>query len=174
MTENKIYTGIGSRDTPIPVCNLMTNVAKTLDQCGYILRSGGAKGADSAFEAGSTNKQIFLPWKRFNSNPSPLFDVCPIAMGIAKTFHPKWSRLNNSARLFHGRNVYQVLGKDCNSPTDFIICWTSDGKASGGTGQALRIAKHYQIPIYNLYNDSDRILLNTLLKEIIQLTKQPN
>ena len=25
------------------------------------------------------------------------------------------------------------------------------GKESGGTGQALRIAAHYDIPIYNLY-----------------------
>lgn len=51
--------------------------------------------------------------------------------------------------------MYQVLGYDLKTPSDMVICWTKDGGASGGTGQALRIAKDYNIPIYNLYNTKD-------------------
>ena len=45
------------------------------------------------------------------------------------------------------RNGYQVLGADLQTPTDFIICYTKDGKGEGGTGQALRIAKDYDIQV---------------------------
>jgi len=50
------------------------------------------------------------------------------------------------------RNSHQIFGWDMLKESDFIICWTKDGKFSGGTGQALRIADHYGIKIYNLYN----------------------
>jgi hypothetical protein len=35
------------------------------------------------------------------------------------------------------------------SPVDFIVCWTPYGEVTGGTGQALRIAKANEIAIYN-------------------------
>lgn len=31
-----------------------------------------------------------------------------------------------------------------------VICWTKEGKRGGGTGQALRIAQHFYIPIFDL------------------------
>ena len=36
------------------------------------LRSGGADGADLAFEIGAANKEIYLPSKDFNNNSSDL------------------------------------------------------------------------------------------------------
>lgn len=50
----------------------------------------------------------------------------------------------------HARNCYQVLGADLRTPTQFVICWTPRGSGEGGTGQALRIAKAYNIPIFDL------------------------
>jgi hypothetical protein len=50
------------------------------------------------------------------------------------------------------RNSFQVLGPDLQSPVSFVVCWTTGGKISGGTGQALRIAKDLSIPIFNLYD----------------------
>ena len=49
---SKIYTGIGSRNTPKEVLELMKTIGKYLGCLGYELRSGGADGADSAFESG--------------------------------------------------------------------------------------------------------------------------
>lgn len=51
------YTGIGSRETPQEIQNLMFKIAQKLDS-KYILRSGGADGADLAFEKGSSKKEI--------------------------------------------------------------------------------------------------------------------
>ena len=54
------YAGIGSRKTPPHVLAAMTQIAEALAERGYILRSGGAGGADSAFEkgAGSAKKSF--------------------------------------------------------------------------------------------------------------------
>ena len=41
-----------------------------------------------------------------------------------------------------------------NPPSNFVVCYTPDGKASGGTGQAIRIAEYYNIPIYNLFYEN--------------------
>ena len=55
-----------------------------------------------------------------------------------------------------------MLGPELMDPVNFIVCWTKDGKATGGTGQALRIAADpaYAIPIFNLYDTEayDRLL----------------
>lgn len=115
---------------------------------------GGAAGADSSFENGVQNpemKRIFLPWKDFNGNNSPFYIVSEDAMKLAKEFHPSWNRLSPFAKKLIARNGYQVLGGNLDSPVDFIICYTSNGKVAGGTGQALRIAKQYNIPVHNLY-----------------------
>lgn len=162
----KIYTGIGSRKTPINVQRAMTDIARHFSRHKWILRSGGADGADLAFEKGADLKQIFLPWKGFNGNDSPFYEHNEEAARIAAKYHPRWGRLNNSARAMHTRNVYQVLGYDLKTPTSLVICWTADGKASGGTGQALRIAKDANIPIYNLYNEEDIIRLKILMDDM--------
>jgi hypothetical protein len=63
-----------------------------------------------------------------------------------------------------GRNAYQVLGMDLKTKSDFLVCWTVSGatdlssneiiRNSGGTGQAMRIAKAYGIPFFNLKDKS--------------------
>jgi hypothetical protein len=62
------------------------------------------------------------------------------------------------------RNAMQILGEDGNTPVEMVVCWTKDGKASGGTGQALRIAEYYSIPIFNLKNDGAIEQLKMFLK----------
>jgi hypothetical protein len=131
----------------------MTEIARFLEGKGYVLRSGGASGADSAFEAGvknHANKEIYLPWKGFNMNPSPLCGVSAEALAMAEKFHPAWDECSTGARELHARNCYQVLGGDLQTPAKFVVCWTKDGKMVGGTSQAMRIAKAFDIPIFNL------------------------
>lgn len=154
-----IYAGIGSRQTPPDVCDFFKRLAARLEKVhGAVLRSGGAAGADSAFFAGVTdvrNAEIYLPWPNFNGvreiSGGDNTTYCN-AHALAATFHPAWERCNDTARKFHARNCYQILGKNLKTPADFVICWTPDGKVTGGTGQALRMAQHYDIPIVN-YGD---------------------
>jgi len=163
---NKKDAGIGSRETPADVCGMMTVYASKLAGKGYVLRSGGANGADAAFELGCDlvdgEKEIYLPWRGFMGNSSPLHNVSLPALNEAKRFHPNWSRLNDAGRRLMGRNAYQVLGANLSvtDKVDFILFWTEDGKASGGTGQALRMAKYYEIPAYCIGRDNINHIVN--------------
>ena len=148
----KYYSGIGSRSTPPEILDKMRDIAKYLAGKEYTLRSGGADGADEAFEFGcdlvDSDKQIFLPWKNFNGNPSPLL-FSKINWDLAEKFHPKWDNLSLPVRQLIARNSAQILGLAHDEPSKFVLCWTEGGKMVGGTSQALRIAKDYNIPIFN-------------------------
>lgn len=149
-----IYTGIGARATPPNILIGMTSVGRFMASGGHTLRSGGAAGADEAFEKGCVEKdgamEIYLPWRSFRHNQSPLFGSCKESRQIAKDFHPNWPILGGPARDFMGRNTYQILGKDLKTPTGFVLCWTPDGKSVGGTSQAIRLAQAHDIPVLNL------------------------
>ena len=166
------YAGIGARKTPKDVCRKMFTAGRVLASMGFVLRSGGAKGADSSFESGhmtSHNEpaalppEIYLPFKRFNNNNSPLFGTCKESQTIASRYHPRWSNLSWLVRSFHARNVYQLLGANLNSPAAFVICWTSRGAITGGTGQTLRMAQDYDIPILNFATEDDETISNFIL-----------
>lgn len=160
MTGKKAYCGVGSRETPENILPLMTASARQLEEAGLILRSGAAAGADQAFETGVwhwPNKQIFLPWHGFRNrhlyHPGTYVldgEVESQAMQIAQEFHPNWAACTGTARKMHARNVAQVLGPQLNDPVLFVLCWTKDGKGGGGTGQAIRIAKGYHIPVFDM------------------------
>jgi hypothetical protein len=90
----------------------MEAIAKSLDEKGYCLRSGGANGADTAFEKHSTNKEIFLPSKGFNGNTSELFEIKDEAFFMASQCHPAWFRCSTFARRLLARNMHQILGYD--------------------------------------------------------------
>ena len=149
------YTGIGSRETPPDVLDVMFHIAVRMAHLDHTLRSGGADGADTALEKGCTHGngwcEIYLPWRKFNGRKSGIIgsgEMRAKAAVIAEQFHPAWPRLKQGVRAMHTRNVFQVLGRDLETPSDVVICWAPRGQ--GGTGQALRIAAHYDIPIINL------------------------
>lgn len=156
----KYYAGIGSRSTPPQVLERMETLARALAKNGWWLRSGHAPAADQAFERGAGGQaEIFMPWKSFE-------DGVPVsgkwydrptkeAIALAGKFHPNWVWLTQSVRLLMARNSHQVLGYDLQTPVTFVVCWTPQGSGGGGTGQALRIARHHDIPIYDLANHGD-------------------
>jgi hypothetical protein len=154
---SKIYTGVGSRQTPGFICELIEVIARRLGEMGWTVRSGGADGADSCFAQGAFNAltmpEIYLPWPAFNKiGYARLERPQDEAYSIAKQHHPAWDRLSRGARMLHARNVHQVLGPDVTNPdpSRFLICWTPDAMGGGGTGQAIRIAKHYEVPVFDL------------------------
>ncbi len=165
---NKFYAGIGSRETPEDVQEEMKVIASSLSKYGYTLRSGHAPGADMAFEIGCDNgqglKEIYIPWKGFNGSDSDLLKLSYDAVEIAMKFHPAWHRLKDEGKKLMARNTYQVLGYDCKSPSEFVVCWTKDGKMQGGTAQAMRIAKFHNIPIFNLALKEDQRQLEIMIE----------
>lgn len=128
----------------------MTNIATWLEDHGFSLRTGGADGADSAFESGCVDFDLYLPWARFNGKRSEYTAPTATAKEIASTVHWSWENCPSSVHNLHGRNAEILLGRELDSPVKFVICWTEDGKDKGGTGVALRIARKFDIPIFNL------------------------
>ncbi|WBW49003.1 putative DNA recombination-mediator protein A [Pseudomonas phage vB_PaeS_B8] len=150
----KYYTGVGSRDTPNKEWGILRELGRKLAERGFILRSGGAKGADSAFEAGwldyisnnrgGTTAEIYLPEPGFNQYvitetlgatilpEKELPAEWEEAKGIASQIHQAWNSVRNDgrsvlspfARRAHTRNVFQVLGIDLNTPSKFLVCWS--------------------------------------------------
>lgn len=140
----------------------MHEIALRLARRGLVLRSGGADGADSAFEAGCDaaggRKEIWLPAKGFNGSSSALFPPTDAAKRVAAAAHPLWPRLSMFAQQLHARNAHQVLGADLDDPVLFVVAWTPDGAeceaerthATGGTGQAITLASRAGVPVINL------------------------
>jgi hypothetical protein len=160
----KIYTGIGSRQTPAEVLALMTRIAQALDAAGYILRSGGAAGADTAFAQGATHREIFLPWPNFNSVRDGIVvhgTAWAQAEAVARTIHPAWNRLSQGAARLHTRNIFQVLGAGLDQPAQFVIFWAPEqaGEVQGGTRTAVALARQRGIPCFNLAEPAARARL---------------
>jgi hypothetical protein len=168
------YAGIGSRDTPPGILHLMEEVAFYKAMDGWFLNSGGAKGADSAFERGVLRANYYAdiycfkdytPAPRvlhFNSESFPNFEQ---ALELASSFHPAWDRCSDYAKKLHARNAYIILSNSLENPVDVVYCWTPGGGIVGGTGQALRMARHYEIEVFNFANLKDRIALEKYIEE---------
>jgi hypothetical protein len=171
-----LYAGIGSRNTPSDILLIMQQLAETLAKNGFTLRSGAADGADYAFEIGcdkvNGKKEIWLPWKNFNNHSDTKLYPTENHFTLAETIHPAWNRLKLGAKKLHARNVGQILGKDVNTPVSFVICWTPDGcethntrtRITGGTGSAISLANHYNIPIFNLQKQESYSQLLQIIK----------
>lgn len=151
-----IYSGIGSRETPEHILGIMSKIGKSFAEKGLLLRSGGAIGADTAFERGCDlakgKKEIFYATN--NKGIIVSENIMQQALELAGQIHPAWDRCSDYAKRLHARNGMQILGRELNKPVDFVVCWTKDGGPTGGTGQAIRLAMSRDIKIYNLYFDS--------------------
>lgn len=143
----KFYAGIGSRATPLEECAKLTRIASILEKRGYILRSGGAEGADKAFEAGVSQPSMKEILRPKHSTPE--------AEKIAQKVHPAWHSCNDYVRQLHGRNAQIVLGKNLDQPVEFVIAWTM-AVGGGGTAIGMKIAALNDIDCFNLakYNDA--------------------
>ena len=184
----KYYAGIGARKTPKYVIKLMEKIGKKLAEDGWVLRSGGAEGADAAFERGvlsssnPNNKEIYLPSHNFNCRvhkpkegyynyqllPSMVVEGCNM---FTSKYHPYSENLKPFPTHLMNRNFLQIFGKglgiDSKSISKMVICWTEDGcedpnktsSKTGGTGQAIRLCKPYT-KILNLKNEEslERVL----------------
>lgn len=167
------YAGIGSRNTPPNVLDWMTQVAERLAVNGFILRSGGAKGADTAFEYGARDKLPLIRGRKEIYTVDSQDVDWPGAFATVEAYHPAPQRLSNYPKSLMARNAFQVLGPQLDDPCSFVLCWTPDGAEqittmqSGGTGQAIRIAAVNDIPVFNLFNASAPERLYTHVNSII-------
>jgi hypothetical protein len=151
----------------------MNLVGKSLAKRGFRLRTGDAVGADSAFLMGALEglegkdrKEIlklieaYVPYTKkgrladYHIRPRP--DQLAELERILKATHPKPEALYGYGRELMARNALQLLGRDLNDPSDFLIGMLKPKHLRvkewdvGGTGQAFRLAKERDIPIFDL------------------------
>jgi hypothetical protein len=168
------YAGVGSLRTPAPVLALMRDLGATLAQRGWILRTGGASGADQAFAAGARGErgrvEEFLPWPGFAGRADArLARPSAAAYALAARITPRGRGCHGAARALHARNSHQVLGADLDEPVHVLLCWTPDvtldgrGPRSGGTGQAIRVARAAGVDVVNLARAEHRAFAATFL-----------
>lgn len=181
------YTGVGSRKTPKTQCEVLKALAYRLARNSYTLRSGGAEGADTAFEDGAKQhlirspKQfydIYLPWDGFEGrrkgfNHHAPEDCSPQlwkeAASIAKEVHPRWDACSKGDKTLHTRNVFQVLGHALDDQSKFLVCWAEvdrKGIPKGGTSTAWRIAKEHGVPCFNINTTFDLFELEEFLLDL--------
>jgi len=156
-----IITGIGSRKVPVEIYDFITR----LPLQNHTVRSGGAKGCDTAFEETTSDLEIYIPWSGFSQNGILIRDnsLLTLAEEMISIIHPAYKNLSQGAKKLHTRNVFQIFGRnlDPNEKSDMVICWTPDGaydihtcgKNTGGTATAIKLASLFEIPVYNLYNE---------------------
>ena len=171
------YTGVGSRSTPTTVLQTMEQIAASLHDRGWRLRSGGADGADQAFGRGARDRaDIYVPWRGFGhaergarvvelADDWRLYDehvrllelAAPHLATLPET-RQDGTKINVQAvTKLHARNVLQVVGdtpgQHSNDPSRCLVCWTPGGREQGGTATAIRIARHLGVPVFNLAID---------------------
>ena len=155
------YAGIGSRDITKTEEVQIKTIAKQMARENFILYSGNADGADIAFQIGSNSQCVLmLPWKKFNEDSYSTtgcieaFDLGDSKDGLwsVDKFHPNPSALSDGGRRMMARNYHQIHGNGRWPLVSFVICCSKevDGNVIGGTGQAVRIAKSLNIPVFNI------------------------
>jgi hypothetical protein len=187
-------TGIGSRETPEEICQLMRIWAAVTYSMGFGWRSGGAAGSDEAFEHGvmqhphfdPSRLEVYLPWNGFEpvkGGPRKFHDASKgyidarhlatyqQAQDMVTYVHPIGDalRAKRGAFALHTRNMFQPLGKDLLSPSKYLYCYAkpdSDGiHVQGGTRTAHRVAQLNRIPTVNFYFDESRNRTVEFLRE---------
>jgi hypothetical protein len=146
----------------------MERFGSELARRGWTLRSGGAVGADSAFEKGAREAgggcEIYLPWPGYNEHAeSRLVEASPEAYDVMAQIHPVFARLPKSSRRLHARNAHQILGADLRSPVEMVVCWTPGARGRGGTGSAIRLARSRDIPVHDIADIAARRFMGELL-----------
>lgn len=170
-TPTMTYAGIGSRQTPPDILQVMKSLAEELEELGYTVNTGDAAGADKAFRDNTKKKTVFNPKQATTRT-----------LAIGKEIHPAWDRLEDYGKKLQARNTNQIFGAKLDTPVDFILAWTQDGLEdynmrtikSGGTGQAIDMASRKGIPVINLANPDWRQRLDEILNKVSPSTNLSN
>lgn len=179
------WTGIGSRNVPPDKRDLMVSLAYFLTERGGKLYTGSAPGSDDHFEEGAIMAgrelqptdflESWLPWWNFEGrreDGQSYFVIRDTELEFAKHILIDsgvctWiNNLRQSIQKLFCRNVYQVLCSDW-TKTDFVIFYAEEDRAKGvvkgGTRIAVYLARHLDIPCFNLYMKEDREQLFDLI-----------
>jgi predicted NAD-dependent protein-ADP-ribosyltransferase YbiA (DUF1768 family) len=175
--DRAAYGAVGSRSLPRnhPLARLAEGTAARLERLGYVQYSGGADGADRAFERGvskSTNKIVFRPeYDRDKQLPAGYMVIdgpkAREARSIAMAVTSDFTKLDQWGQDLHTRNAFQVLGPDLKRPVEFLLAIpkAEPPERVRGTRATMAMAAANGIEVIDLTNrDQRREFLERLTK----------
>lgn len=165
LVDAKAATLIGSRKPPERIANIAVKIGRALNERGIRAYSGGAPGMDShfLFDYSPDNRCIILPENGFNglfANGKDIIDFQDLntrkAADEARKVAGNFDTQNEYVQRRYARNTIQVLRENLDNPTDFVLFWAEEreGCVKGGTAIAVRLARLYSVPCFNLFKES--------------------
>lgn len=178
MNDMKIcYAGIGSRSITKKEEEIIQILAQQMNRYNFYLYSGHAEGSDQVFENAtpSDHSVIFLPWDRFNYPFHAKYVYIkgddPIGIDSVYRYHPAPDKLKRGGLACMSRNYFQIHGDESLGwpRVKFVISCTDEknGVYSGGTAQAIRIAKSLDIPVFNIRSKKWESELNQFISALL-------
>lgn len=146
----KYYAAVGDQTCPSRYYDIITKITRYFESDGYVVRTRGSKGFDEVVDESVERKELFVPWRGFEGRTTNTYNPSQDVFDKAAEFHPRWYKLNNRVRRIMASATACVLGPDLKSRSEFVICWTPDAEQGGGTGQSIRVASYYGIPVFDL------------------------
>lgn len=171
--RQRFYAGVGSREAPLEILELMVRIGRTMAEQGFGLSSGDAIRSDQAFYRGAClarnppPHRIYLAWSgiggRFH-DPDNGWHVAPFyrenyeqASQIAEKARGGFFGLTQGGIAQHVRNVYQIYGHTLDEVVKVMWYWGipvgKQEKVKGGTNTALQLAIMANVNRINLYTD---------------------
>lgn len=175
------YTGIGSRETPIDAQHLITEVSIYLKAEGWTLRTGTGSHANKAFQiAAGENKEVYVPWDNFFPNEVGIASMTEKSSRMAyevwklrekKGLVPtegrisgKWEDLHPGTKALLAKAMCMLLGKNLNTPSDMVVCWTPGAKIVGISSHVICLAVSKHIPVFNLAEYETEVIVRDMLR----------
>jgi len=182
------YTGIGPEDAPSWACDFAKELGTALDLKGWNLRSNGKAGMCEAFERVSPNREAwvcssgyrkdecFSTKYRFSLQGRGLIDAVhyldkeSISPGIIR--HSKAVKMEDASQFHSVAGEWDDVRVGSNRspalsslrPSDvskMVIIYTESTSSpfAGYPAVAVRTARHFGVPVYNLYDKAHREFL---------------
>lgn len=167
----KIYVGSGGHGDEDSI-HMVEQVAESLAQIGWHLRTGGNKGLDTGFahgcDRGHGTKEIYVPSFKFNGLTGENIQVVHTlnkhldAMAEVINFWPNFYKESTDTQMFLTRYVFMLFGTKLDKPADVVIVWNEHDKT--GTRMLMTMAEALEIPCFNIRNEEDQIKLEEFIE----------
>jgi hypothetical protein len=194
------YAGIGSRETPEDVLNLMTEAAKYLESLGYTLNTGktfiARPSNDPKYQKQYEERLAFSKKNNgkvgldeegadrafsLGTTKKNLFGVnAPVGkkeLTVMEEIHPAPDKLTEGAKKLMARNTNQIFGENLDTPVDFVLFYAKETsnplRVAGGTGQAVEMARRKRIPTINMSKPNWKKKLDEILNNNKSITTEP-
>ena len=175
------YTMVANPDSTEEVTDLFADIATELAKRGYTVRTAGSSQdypASKKLNMMDIPKETYVPLKGYDKqdlemgNHKHIFSS-PVAQDMMKYFDI-YRDANPKSFYFKAIFANMVLGRGCNSWSNFIIVWSKDmaktlrdvSKQTGAVAPAILLAGMGQKPLFNIADKYDLGMLGKLVESL--------